>query len=60
MDVVSRKWLATLVAPEESATQVEVLFTAAVDDEGLWERIEGRRSGSPLDGDDPTCPSCWP
>ncbi len=56
MDVVSRKWLATLVTPEESATQVEVLFTAALDDEGIWERIEARRAGSPLDGDDPEVP----
>ncbi len=56
MDVVSRKWLNTLVTPEESATQVEVLFTAALDDEGIWERIEARRAGSPLDGDDPEVP----
>lgn len=56
MDVVSRKWLRTLVTIEESATQVEVLFTAALDDEGLWERIEARHSGSPLDGDDADIP----
>jgi putative transposase len=56
MDVVSRKWLRTLVTTEESATQVEVLFTGALDDEGLWERIEARQAGSPLDGDDPDIP----
>jgi transposase InsO family protein len=56
MDVVSRKWLRTLVTTEESATQVEVLFTAALGDEGLWERIEARHAGSPLDGDDPDVP----
>jgi len=56
MDVVSRKWLRTLVTAEESATQVEVLFSAALDDEGIWERIEARQCGSPLDGDDPEVP----
>jgi putative transposase len=54
LDVVSRKWLRTLVTVEESATQV--LFTGALDDEGLWPRIEARQAGSPLDGDDPDIP----
>lgn len=52
MDVVSRKWLGTLVTVEESATQVQVLFTAALDAEGLWARIEARHAGRPLDDDD--------
>jgi transposase InsO family protein len=56
MDVVSRKWLRTLVTTEESATQVEVLFTGALDGEGLWERIEARQAERPLDGDDPEIP----
>jgi len=56
MDVVSRKWLRTLVTTEESATQVEVLFTGALDDEGLWERIEARQAERPLEGDDPEIP----
>src|SRR5215204_2950883 len=56
MDVVSRRWLRTLVTTEESATQVEVLFTGALDDEGIWERIEARHAGSPLDGDNPEVP----
>jgi putative transposase len=56
MDVVSRKWLRTLVTIEESATQVEVLFTGALDDEGLWPRIEARQAGTPLAGDDPDIP----
>jgi transposase InsO family protein len=56
MDVVSRRWLRTLVTAEESVTQVEVLFTGALDDEGLWPRIEARQAGSPLDGDDPDIP----
>jgi transposase InsO family protein len=56
MDVVSRRWLRTLVTTEESATQVEVLFTGALDEEGLWERIEARRAEQPLDGDGPEIP----
>jgi putative transposase len=56
MDVVSRRWLRTLVTVEESATQVEVLFTGALDDERLWPRIEARHAGRPLDGDDPDIP----
>ena len=55
MDVVSRRGLRTLVTVEESATQVEVLFTGALDD-GLWPRIEARQAGSPLTGDDPEVP----
>ncbi|MFZ5850641.1 MAG: integrase, partial [Actinomycetota bacterium] len=35
LDVVSRKWLTTLVVAEESSTQVEVAFTAALKEEGL-------------------------
>ena len=42
LDVVTRKWLATHVGIEETATQVEVVFTDALDAEGLWERIEAR------------------
>ena len=55
-DVVSREWLRTLVTVEESATQVEVLFTGALDDEGLWPRIEARHAGKPLVGADPDIP----
>lgn len=55
LDVVSRKSLRTLATVEEPATQVEVLFTGALDDDSLWPRIEARQAGSPLDGDDPTC-----
>jgi putative transposase len=35
LDVVSRKWIATLVCAEETSTQVEVVFTAALEAEGL-------------------------
>jgi putative transposase len=37
LDVVSRKWIATLVCAEETSTQVEVCFTAALRAEGLLE-----------------------
>ena len=51
LDVVTRKWLATLVTAEETATQVEVVFCDALDAEGLWEAIEARQRTS--DGADP-------
>ena len=37
LDVVSRKWLATLTSAEESSTQVEACFLAALDAEALLE-----------------------
>ena len=40
LDMVSRKWLTTLLAAEESSTQVEVAFTAALDAEGMTEAAE--------------------
>ena len=43
LDVVTRKWLATLVTVEETATQVEVVFTDALDTEGAV----ARRGGPP-------------
>ena len=52
LDVVTRKWLATHVSVEESAGGVEVVFTDALDAEGLWERIEARWAGEG-DGDEP-------
>ena len=42
MDVVSRRWLTTLVSAEESSTQVEVAFTDALRGEGLDDRIDAR------------------
>jgi putative transposase len=42
IDVVSRKWLATLTSAEETSTQVEVAFTAALDTEGLLELADQR------------------
>jgi putative transposase len=42
MDVVSRYWLATLVSAEETSTQVEVAFTAALTAAGLDELLDAR------------------
>jgi putative transposase len=35
MDLVTRKWLATIVSTEETSTQVQVVFTDALEAEGL-------------------------
>jgi len=42
MDVVSRRWLSTLVSAEETSTQIELAFTAALDEEQLGDRIDTR------------------
>jgi transposase InsO family protein len=42
MDVVSRNWLATLVSAEETSTQIEVAFTAALSEAGLDELLDTR------------------
>ncbi len=42
MDVVSRRWLTTLVSAEETSTQVEVAFTDALRAEGLGSRLDAR------------------
>ena len=36
-DMVSRKWLATIVSAEETSTQVQLVFTDALEAEGLLE-----------------------
>ena len=52
LDVVTRKWLATLVTAEETATQVEVVFTQALDVEGLWPAVEARQADRARHGGD--------
>ena len=52
LDVVTRKWLATLVTAEETATQVEVVFAQALDTEGLWPVVEARQAERARHGDD--------
>lgn len=42
MDVVSRRWLATLVSAEETSSQIEAVFLAALDQEDLAERLDLR------------------
>ncbi|WP_236725862.1 integrase core domain-containing protein [Mycobacterium avium] len=54
VDLVSRKWIDTLVSVEETATQVQVLFDHALDIEGLLELLTDERLD--LDPDDPRRP----
>lgn len=42
LDMVSRKWITTLVSAEETSTQVEVCFLQALEAEGLLEVIDQR------------------
>ncbi|MGV9713694.1 integrase core domain-containing protein [Gordonia sp. NPDC003424] len=42
LDLVSRKWLATLCSPEETSTQVEACFWSALESEQLLEVIDAR------------------
>ena len=54
IDMVSRKWIATLVSPEETATQVVVVFEAALETEGLLDLLTDERLDLALD--DPARP----
>ena len=42
VDLVSRKWIDWLLCPEATSLQVQVLFTRALDSEGLLQGIAGR------------------
>lgn len=56
-DLVSRKWLAEIVSAEETSTQVQVVFTDALEREGLLARITARQDGLvDLTVDDPSRP----
>src|SRR4029453_11386256 len=44
-DLVSRKWLAEIVSAEETSTQVQVVFTDALEAEGLLELVTARQDG---------------
>src|SRR5207249_4713719 len=46
MDLVTRKWLVTVVSAEETSTQVQVAFIEALEGEGLLDRIEARADGT--------------
>ena len=53
----SRKWLAAVVSAEETSTQVQVVFTHALEREGLLELVAARQDGLvDLTVDDPTRP----
>ncbi len=54
VDVVSRKWIDTLVSSEESASQVVVIFEHALEAEGLVELLTDERLN--LNLDDPRRP----
>lgn len=45
-DLVSRKWITEIVSAEETHTQVEAGFTAALETEGLFEVIDARNDDS--------------
>jgi hypothetical protein len=48
-DLVSRKWLSTVVSVEETSTQVEIGFTDALEREGLLEVVEARHADGRVD-----------
>jgi putative transposase len=54
IDMVSRKWIDTLVSCEESASQVVVIFEHALEAEGLIELLTDERLD--LDAEDPRRP----
>ena len=57
-DLVSRKWITEIVSSEETSTQVELAFTAALELEGLLEQIDARYDDGRVDVsiDDPLRP----
>jgi len=54
IDMVSRKWIDTLVSVEETATQVQVLFEHALEAEGLLDLLTDERLDLAID--DPARP----
>ncbi|WP_206792521.1 integrase core domain-containing protein [Amycolatopsis sp. MtRt-6] len=52
IDVVSRKWLATVVSAEESATQVEIAFTRALVEDGKEYLLDELACGVVPDNDE--------
>lgn len=57
-DLVSRKWITEIVSVEETSTQVELAFTAALEAEGLLEAVDARHDDGRVDigTDDQTRP----
>lgn len=48
-DLVSRKWITEVVSSEETHTQVEVAFTAALEAEGLLDAVDARHEDGLVD-----------
>lgn len=48
-DLVSRKWITEIVSSEETSTQVELAFTAALELEGLLAQVEARHDDGRVD-----------
>jgi putative transposase len=48
-DLVSRTWLTEVVSVEETSTQVELAFTAALEAEGLLDLVEARHQDGTVD-----------
>jgi transposase InsO family protein len=48
-DLVSRKWITEIVSVEETSTQAELAFTAALDAEGLLDAIDARHDDGRVD-----------
>lgn len=48
-DLVSRKWLTEIVSVEETSTQVELAFTAALETEGLLAGVDARHDDGRVD-----------
>jgi transposase InsO family protein len=48
-DLVSRKWITEIVSVEETSTQVELAFTAALEAEGLLEAVDARLDDGRVD-----------
>ncbi|MGH2717149.1 MAG: hypothetical protein ACRDJU_01030 [Actinomycetota bacterium] len=46
VDLVTRKWLSTNVSAEETSTQVQVAFLAALEAEGLTEELEAHNDAA--------------
>lgn len=56
-DLVSRKWLADIVSSEETSTQVKIVFTDALEAEGLIDKVTARQDGlARIDVDDDARP----
>jgi putative transposase len=52
IDLVSRKWIATLLSPEETALQTQIVFLDAIEAEGLIELVDERLATGELPAGD--------